>query len=346
MDDVDGTDDGEDTGSQPEIDRSDPNESSGAHPFDAASQVADETSESNRIIPKAGVIDIVAEPVRYRRGPIYALLAIAVLPAIGLLTVFRWADTEADAYDAEVARVEAERGEGSADSDPAATAPTSSSTTGTATDTATTVAVDGEEQEPELDERDVPLTALLDYRRTPTAIASLANARALSATLDDFADRLDFGVCFAASIDGVRVSAHGSSVPLIPGSVQKLLTAAVALDVLGPDHVFETSIAIPPIVDGEVEGDVYLIGGGDPLLTSDDYPIEDDTRPAFNTTSLDELADAVVDAGVTRIRGTVIGDGTRYDDEFVVESWASGIPSFSGTGYQVDWCIIYAAVFF
>ena len=77
------------------------------HPFDVASQEADDSS--NVMIPPVGRIDIVAEPVRYRRGPVYALLAIAVLPALGLLWVHRWAEDEADRYDAEVARLEAER---------------------------------------------------------------------------------------------------------------------------------------------------------------------------------------------------------------------------------------------
>jgi D-alanyl-D-alanine carboxypeptidase/D-alanyl-D-alanine-endopeptidase (penicillin-binding protein 4) len=36
----------------------------------------------------------------------------------------------------------------------------------------------------------------------------------------------------------------------------------------------------------------------------------------FNTTSFDTLADGLVAAGVTRIDGRVLGDGTRYDDEF------------------------------
>ena len=80
-----------------------------------------------------------------------------------------------------------------------------------------------------------------------------------------------------------------------------------------------------------VDGDVYLIGGGDPLLTSDDYPVGDDSLPVITPTSFDVLADGLVDAGVTRIRGTVIGDGTRYDDEFVIDEWADGV-AFNDAG--------------
>ena len=44
-------------------------------------------------------IDLVAAPVRYPRSPLVALLALAVLPALALLLVHRWADGEADAYE-------------------------------------------------------------------------------------------------------------------------------------------------------------------------------------------------------------------------------------------------------
>ena len=43
------------------------------------------------------------------------------------------------------------------------------------------------------------------------------------------------------------------------------------------------------------------------------------------TTSLDALADAVVGAGITSIRGSIVGDGTRYDDEFVNPTWGNGV---------------------
>ena len=45
-------------------------------------------------------------------------------------------------------------------------------------------------------------------------------------------------------------------------------------------------------------GDLYLVGGGDPLLTSSLYPVQDDPYPVTDPTSLDALADAVVAAGV------------------------------------------------
>jgi serine-type D-Ala-D-Ala carboxypeptidase/endopeptidase (penicillin-binding protein 4) len=111
-----------------------------------------------------------------------------------------------------------------------------------------------------------------------------------------------------------------SEIAVIPASTQKLLVAAVALDVLGPDHRFETHARGVPLQDGVLAGNLYLVGGGDPVLWSDD--VEDDLRyPAFNTTRFDDLADQLVEAGLVRIDGDIVGDGSRYDDEFVVATW-------------------------
>ena len=121
------------------------------------------------------------------------------------------------------------------------------------------------------------------------------------------------------------MAATRADVPLIPASNQKLLVGAVALDVLGPRHRFTTEVrAGAPVSDG-VTGDLFLVGGGDPLLTSDAYPVENDLNPVINPTSLDALADAVVAAGVERVEGAVVGDASRYDDEWYVPSWSADI---------------------
>jgi D-alanyl-D-alanine carboxypeptidase/D-alanyl-D-alanine-endopeptidase (penicillin-binding protein 4) len=168
-------------------------------------------------------------------------------------------------------------------------------------------------------------TELLSYRRMPTQMATAGDDARLSAAMNELASFVDDRSCLSVAVDGRPVIAHNADVPVIPASTHKLLVAAVALEVLGPDHVFTTSVSAPPAVDGVIDGDLVLVGGGDPLLVADDYPIADDSYPAFNTTSLDQLADAVAVAGVTTVNGSVLGDGGRYDDEFVIPSWGPGV---------------------
>jgi D-alanyl-D-alanine carboxypeptidase/D-alanyl-D-alanine-endopeptidase (penicillin-binding protein 4) len=84
-------------------------------------------------------------------------------------------------------------------------------------------------------------------------------------------------------------------------------------------------VAAPPAVDGVVDGDLHLIGGGDPLLVAGGFPLDDDAADTSATTSLDALADAVVEAGITTIRGAVVGDATRYDDQYVNPTWGNGV---------------------
>ncbi len=75
----------------------------------------------------------------------------------------------------------------------------------------------------------------------------------------------------------------------LPASVAKAPTALYAHNILGPDHVFATSLlAAGPIENGVLHGDLYLQGGGDPELDTD---------------RLAELAAALKAAGVENVQG-------------------------------------------
>ena len=75
----------------------------------------------------------------------------------------------------------------------------------------------------------------------------------------------------------VWVSRIGSSTPEIahnveramnPASVMKLVTTFAAFDVLGPTHTWKTRVfADQAPVDGILDGNLYLVGEGDPALT-------------------------------------------------------------------------------
>jgi D-alanyl-D-alanine carboxypeptidase/D-alanyl-D-alanine-endopeptidase (penicillin-binding protein 4) len=84
--------------------------------------------------------------------------------------------------------------------------------------------------------------------------------------------------------------------PQPPASVAKAVTALYALETLGPDHRFVTRLlATGPIRGGRLEGDLVLVGGGDPALDTD---------------GLDALAQAARGAGIAEVAGRLlVADG-------------------------------------
>lgn len=127
--------------------------------------------------------------------------------------------------------------------------------------------------------------------------------------------------CLVVEMEGDRLFAHNEDLALVPASTHKLLTAAVALDVLGPDHRFATSFVAHPPREGIIDGDVALVGGGDPLLTTVGYALARRISPDEPLTALDLLADQVAASGVTHIKGSVFGDESRYDTVRTVGTW-------------------------
>jgi serine-type D-Ala-D-Ala carboxypeptidase/endopeptidase (penicillin-binding protein 4) len=72
-----------------------------------------------------------------------------------------------------------------------------------------------------------------------------------------------------AGMSGGRPALSFGADPAMPASTTKLLTATAALQTLGPDHVFETTVV------GGRDARIVLVGGGDPFLErrpSDTWP--------------------------------------------------------------------------
>ncbi len=176
-------------------------------------------------------------------------------------------------------------------------------------------------------------TPLLSVRRSPVVLATDRRADLLVAAAAPLAESVDGSSCLSLGMDGTELVVRNSDVSVIPASNLKIITAAVALDVLGPGFTFSTTVVGPAPVDGVIAGDVYLVGGGDPVLSEQWYtqPSSSRKRPPFHSTSVEGLADALVAAGVTQITGQVLGDGTRYDDERYPPGWANDVRvSFDG----------------
>lgn len=174
---------------------------------------------------------------------------------------------------------------------------------------------------------DALATPVLSIRRAPTPLADDRRTDVVTDAMQPMAGAVDPTSCFAASLDGERVAGTNTDQLVIPASSLKVAVATAAVEALGAGSVFTTRVVGPAPVGGVVDGDVYFVGGGDPLLSEQWYtqPSATRKRPPLNATSMEALADAVVAAGITSINDDVLGDGSRYDDERHPPGWSSEI---------------------
>lgn len=167
-----------------------------------------------------------------------------------------------------------------------------------------------------------PIFSVRRIARTTAIEARVSNVRSL---LADFTKALPPDSCVVVRAETREVSATRASRPLIPASNMKLLVAAAALDVLGADYRFTTSL-IGNRVGDTIVGNLWLVGGGDPVLSTRAYP-PTQLYPTTSPTFLDSLADELRASGINKITGSVVGDESRYDDERYVPTWGDGIRS-------------------
>jgi len=93
----------------------------------------------------------------------------------------------------------------------------------------------------------------------------------------------------------------------VPASTFKLLVAVTALQTLGPDFRFETRFEAGDVPhNGTLDGNLYLIGDGDPSLTAD---------------QLRGGVGAIARAGTTDITGSVVADATVFGGREINPAW-------------------------
>ncbi len=94
---------------------------------------------------------------------------------------------------------------------------------------------------------------------------------------------------------------------LRPASTMKLLTAITAIDVLGSEYQFTTSLYYKGIVSGHtLQGDLYCVGGMD---------------PAFSTDDMKGFAESLKQLGIDTIDGAIVVDTSMKDTLKWGEGW-------------------------
>lgn len=139
----------------------------------------------------------------------------------------------------------------------------------------------------------LPVSLRPELRPTDFHKRAVAGAEALIAR-----SGLTGKVCFAVADvkTGLRLEGGQAHQGMPPASVTKAITALYALDALGAEHRFETTlVATGPVENGVLEGDLILAGGGDPTLDTD---------------GLAEMAQQMKAAGIREVRGAFkVADG-------------------------------------
>jgi D-alanyl-D-alanine carboxypeptidase/D-alanyl-D-alanine-endopeptidase (penicillin-binding protein 4) len=169
-------------------------------------------------------------------------------------------------------------------------------------------------------------TPLLSARRVPGLVTGQLKTTRLLEKLGVLGQNVNAKSCLRVDLDGQPVYAVGDDRAVLPASNLKLVTAAVALDRLGRDARYTTNIVGPAPVDGVVNGDVYLVGGGDPVLRTDAFLAAATATgpplyPENPGTRFEGLVEAVMSRGITQITGRVLADDARYDDQRYVATW-------------------------
>ncbi len=122
---------------------------------------------------------------------------------------------------------------------------------------------------------------------------------------------------------------HNSQLSMSPVSVDKLITTGVAFSTLCSDFIFTTRLGISGTIDreGVLHGNVYILGGGDPMLGSYRY------RQTMPDTLFEGWRKALVDKGVRRVDGRVCYYTGIFDDQPLHDTWQWGdVGNYYGSG--------------
>lgn len=116
---------------------------------------------------------------------------------------------------------------------------------------------------------------------------------------------------------------------LVPASITKLITTATALEILGANFQFNTSLYYNGTIDTltkTLNGNIVIKGGGDPAFGSNRY--EKHYGNFFNKWAL-----AIKALGIDSINGKVIGDASYFNEQMIPSTWIWGdLGNYYGAG--------------
>ena len=137
--------------------------------------------------------------------------------------------------------------------------------------------------------------------------ASTLSARLDSLLNDTLLSRSEVGLIVYDLNDDTLLYSYQADKLYRPASIQKIMTAVTALENLGTEHTFNTTLYYTGTVtpDSLLQGSLYVVGGFDPLV---------------NHMDMEAFAQAVSLSGIRHIEGGLIGNASLKD----TLKWGSG----------------------
>lgn len=144
----------------------------------------------------------------------------------------------------------------------------------------------------------------------PVAMASVSS-RIKSILYRKNLKNVDFGIEIVDASNGKVVYEKNSSKQYIPASNMKVVTSAAALEFLGSDYQFKTTLAM-------LGDKLIVIGGGDPLLCDS---INDAKHGRGKYWIFNDIIETLKSKGIKSV-GDVVIDSTFFDNSRVHPSWS------------------------
>lgn len=157
------------------------------------------------------------------------------------------------------------------------------------------------------------------YDDIPTALKAIATDPSISQSV--------LSICVRTE-DGQTLAEINPETMLVPASNMKLITTGAALHTLGGDFRYKTEIGYTGAINnGTLDGNIYIIGGGDPTTGSTD-------SIAVNLNSTFAQWEKLIrGAGINNINGYIIGDGRWAEGMAEEDTWSyQDVGVYYGTG--------------
>ncbi len=128
---------------------------------------------------------------------------------------------------------------------------------------------------------------------------------------------------------GKQVYNYDAHRSLTPASLTKIFTTSVAFNLLGDSFRFKTVLSYSGTIDnaGTLHGNLYIIGGGDPMLGSFRY------RQTCPDSIFALWYRAIKNIGIKKIDGRICYDATIFDNQLLHDTWQWGdVGNYYGCG--------------